>query len=66
MDLTGTEADAIEDAAQITVLDSDFYGTGKMPWNGAMVLKHNWYLEELADGGNLAGQGADRVQSTGA
>jgi lipopolysaccharide transport system ATP-binding protein len=66
MDLTGTEADAIEDAAQITVLDSDFYGTGKMPWNGAMVLKHNWYLEELADGGNLAGQGVDRVQTTGA
>jgi len=64
LDLKGSEADAIEDAAKITVLEADFYGTGKVPWNGAMVLKHNWYLEETADGNNEAAQSVDRVQTT--
>ena len=64
LDLKGSEADAIEDAAKITVLESDFYGTGKVPWNGAMVLKHNWYLEETAQGNNEAGQSVDRAQTT--
>jgi lipopolysaccharide transport system ATP-binding protein len=49
LDLLGSEADAIEDAAKMTVLESDFYGTGKVPWNGALVLKHRWYLEQAAD-----------------
>ena len=49
MDLKGSEADAIEDAAKITVLESDFYGTGKVPRNGAVVLRHRWYLEQAAD-----------------
>jgi hypothetical protein len=49
LDLKGTEADAIEDAAKITVLESDFYGTGKVPWNGTFVLNHRWYLEQAAD-----------------
>jgi len=35
-----------------------------VPWNGAMVLKHNWYLEETADGNNEAAQSVDRVQTT--
>lgn len=65
LDLKSSEADAIEDAAKITVLESDFYGTGKVPWNGAMVLKHSWYLEEAVEE-NWAGQGVDRVQTTGA
>jgi lipopolysaccharide transport system ATP-binding protein len=66
LDLKGSEADAIEDAAKITVLASDFYGTGKVPWNGAMVLKHNWHLEDSAQENNWRGQGVDRVQTTGA
>jgi lipopolysaccharide transport system ATP-binding protein len=49
LDLKGSEADAIEDAAKIRVLESDFYGTGKVPWNGTLVLKHRWYLEQAAD-----------------
>jgi lipopolysaccharide transport system ATP-binding protein len=49
IDLNGKEADAIEDAAKITVLESDFYGTGKMPWNGTFVLNHRWYFEQSAD-----------------
>ena len=49
LDLKGREADAIEDAAKITVLESDFYGTGKVPWNGTFVLNHHWHLERAAD-----------------
>ena len=49
LDLKGSQADAVEDAAKIRVLESDFYGTGKVPWNGTFVLKHRWYLEQAAD-----------------
>jgi lipopolysaccharide transport system ATP-binding protein len=46
LDIGNDEADLIEDAAHITVIESDYYGTGKVPWNGAFVLRHHWYLEE--------------------
>jgi lipopolysaccharide transport system ATP-binding protein len=49
LDLKGSQADAIEDAAKIRVLEADFYGTGKVPWNGTIVLKHRWYLEQAAE-----------------
>jgi hypothetical protein len=49
LDLKRGEADSIEDAAKITVLESDYYGTGKVPWNGTFVLRHRWYLEQAAD-----------------
>jgi lipopolysaccharide transport system ATP-binding protein len=49
LDLKRVQADAIEDAAKITVLESDFYGTGKVPWNGTFVLGHRWYLQQAAD-----------------
>jgi len=52
LDLRGKEADAIEEAAKLTVLESDFYGTGKVPWNGAFVLKHRWYLEQAVEAGD--------------
>jgi lipopolysaccharide transport system ATP-binding protein len=64
LDLKGSEADAIEDAAKITVLESDFYGTGKVPWNGAIVLKHSWQLEDSAQGNDPAAQSAERAQTT--
>lgn len=50
LDLKGSEADAIEDAAKITVLESDFYGTGRVPWNGSFVLPHKWYLDQATEG----------------
>jgi lipopolysaccharide transport system ATP-binding protein len=50
LELKRAQADAIEDAAKITVLESDFYGTGKVPWNGSVVLTHRWYLEPAANG----------------
>ena len=49
LDIGNTEADLINDAARISVIESDYYGTGKVPWNGTFVLKHNWYEEKAAD-----------------
>ena len=49
LDIGNTEADLINDAARISVIESDYYGTGKVPWNGTFVLKHNWYEEQAAD-----------------
>jgi lipopolysaccharide transport system ATP-binding protein len=43
LDIGNTEADLIEDAARVDVLEADYYGTGKVPWNGAFVLAHRWY-----------------------
>ncbi len=48
LDINHSEADLINQAARVTVLESDYYGTGKAPWNGAVVLKHNWYVEKPA------------------
>lgn len=45
LDIGNMEADLIEDATRLSVIESDFYGTGKVPWNGAFVLEHRWYLE---------------------
>jgi lipopolysaccharide transport system ATP-binding protein len=45
LDIANTEADLIEDAVRVDVIESDFYGTGKVPWNGSFVLQHRWYLE---------------------
>jgi lipopolysaccharide transport system ATP-binding protein len=49
LDIGNTEADLINDAARISVIESDYYGTGKVPWNGTFVLKHNWFEEKAAD-----------------
>ena len=49
LDIGNTEADLINDAARITVIESDYYGTGKVPWNGTFVLEHHWYLDQAAD-----------------
>jgi lipopolysaccharide transport system ATP-binding protein len=45
LELKNAEADVVRDAARITVLESDFYGTGKVAWNGALVMKHRWHAE---------------------
>lgn len=45
----GQPRDFVEDAARLTVLESDFYGTGRVPWNGFVVLKHRWLLPEPQD-----------------
>jgi lipopolysaccharide transport system ATP-binding protein len=45
LDINHVEADFINPVARLTVLESDYYGTGKAPWNGIFVLKHRWYVE---------------------
>jgi len=39
-------ADIVEDAARLTIIHSDYYGTGKAPWKGlgTFVLRHHWRL----------------------
>src|SRR5262249_51100802 len=54
LDIGNAEADLIDDAARIHVIDADYYGTGRVPWNGTFVLKHHWYLEEDAPSNQAA------------
>ena len=49
LDINHVEADLINQAARVIVIESDYYGTGKAPWNGAVVMKHNWYVEQSAN-----------------
>lgn len=44
IDIQNSEQDIVEDAARLTVLESDFYGTGRSPWNGMFVLRHRWQM----------------------
>jgi len=44
LDVGNTEADLIDSAARITVVESDFYGSGKLPTDGMFVLQHRWSL----------------------
>lgn len=44
LDIGNAEADLIDSAARITVLESDFYGSGKLPSDGMFVLNHSWAL----------------------
>ena len=46
MDIGADEVDMVDDAARIQVIESDYYGTGRVPWNGTFVLKHRWYIEQ--------------------
>jgi lipopolysaccharide transport system ATP-binding protein len=48
LDLKQTGADAIEDAVKVTVLPCDYYGSGKVPWNGTCVLNQRWRLEQAS------------------
>jgi lipopolysaccharide transport system ATP-binding protein len=44
LNIHNAERDSVEDAARLTILESDYYGTGRVPWNGIFVLKHRWQL----------------------
>ena len=56
LDIASTEADRVDNAAPITVVESDYYGTGRVPKTGTVVLRQNWYLEEQ-------GLSADRISA---
>jgi lipopolysaccharide transport system ATP-binding protein len=46
LSLGGTIVDRVEDAASLTVIGSDFYGTGRMPTEGTCVLEQAWHLRQ--------------------
>jgi lipopolysaccharide transport system ATP-binding protein len=54
LDIGHVEADLIDNAARIRVIESDYYGTGKVPWNGVFVLPHRWFLEKPQEGEGLS------------
>lgn len=41
----GIRVDRVEDAARLSVVSGDYYGSGKMPDSGAFVCEHRWLLE---------------------
>ena len=45
LDIALREADFVEDATRLTVLRSDFYGTGKLPIKGVFLLNNRWSLD---------------------
>jgi hypothetical protein len=53
LEVNSSEADAIEDAVKLRVVESDFYGTGRVPWNGTFVLKQHWNLEQATSAAHL-------------
>ena len=44
LSIGGVVVDRVEDAATLTVIGSDFYGTGRMPTEGTCVLEQAWHL----------------------
>jgi lipopolysaccharide transport system ATP-binding protein len=49
LNIHGSVRDCVDDAARLTIIESDYYGTGRIPWNGTFVLKHSWQLCEARD-----------------
>ncbi len=45
LDISRREIDLVSEAARIQIIESDYYGTGRVPWNGVFVLKHHWFTE---------------------
>jgi lipopolysaccharide transport system ATP-binding protein len=45
LDIALREVDCVEDAARLTVVTSDFYGTGVLPTKGIFLLNNRWSLD---------------------
>lgn len=46
LNVGGVTTDMVDDAARLTVVPSDYYGTGKVPWNGTFVLEQHWRIAD--------------------
>jgi lipopolysaccharide transport system ATP-binding protein len=46
LDIGGHEADWVDDAASLTILRSDYYGTGVMPERGMFLVQNRWALQD--------------------
>jgi lipopolysaccharide transport system ATP-binding protein len=44
LDIANHEADWVDDAARLTVIKSDFYGTGVVPERGMFLIENRWEL----------------------
>jgi lipopolysaccharide transport system ATP-binding protein len=65
LDVHNPDEDCVEDAARLTILASDYYGTGKTPWNGAFVLKHRWHLHDAQrQEGSSYAQGGVQIEAS--
>jgi lipopolysaccharide transport system ATP-binding protein len=49
LDITNAKADFIENGIRISVIESDYYGTGKAPRTGICVMPQRWQLEEVTE-----------------
>jgi lipopolysaccharide transport system ATP-binding protein len=45
LDIALREVDCVEDVARLTVVTSDFYGTGVLPTKGVFLLNNRWCLD---------------------
>lgn len=45
LEIGNQKADEVLDAIPISIIESDYYGTGKVSWRGAFVLPQRWSLE---------------------
>ena len=43
VDIDGVNTDRVENATRISIAKADYYGGGKLPDHGFMVLEHRWY-----------------------
>ncbi|MEW6300933.1 MAG: ABC transporter ATP-binding protein, partial [Thermodesulfobacteriota bacterium] len=46
VDINEVNVDRVEDAVRITVVESNYYGSGRLPRYGYWVLQHQWYHKQ--------------------
>lgn len=51
LDFGNQRADVVHDAFVLSVLEADYYGTGKAPFSGAFVVPHRWSVESAPPSG---------------
>jgi len=49
LDIASGEVDWIDDATRISIVNSDFYGTGILPTRGVCLLENRWTLEPACE-----------------
>jgi lipopolysaccharide transport system ATP-binding protein len=49
LEIAGGEVDWVDDAARLTVIRSDFYGTGILPTRGLFLLSNRWTLDHATE-----------------
>ena len=49
VDFAGERKDAIPDAFILSVLEGDYFGTGRAPFSGVFVVPHRWSIEQVSE-----------------